>query len=91
MSIINVESTTVPSSSTSITQPEEEKTDLNLTKGDSNSAVRVEGNSSSLDFDWETDPANPRNWSIGKKWVATSIVNFIIPFIFSFDRVYRFF
>ncbi|KAL1725148.1 major facilitator superfamily domain-containing protein, partial [Schizophyllum commune] len=28
------------------------------------------------DDDWEDDPANPRNWSSGKKWTAVGIVSF---------------
>jgi len=29
------------------------------------------------DNGWEQDPANPRNWSLNKKWIATSIVSYI--------------
>jgi hypothetical protein len=27
--------------------------------------------------DWETDPANARNWQFGKKWTTVSIVGLI--------------
>ena len=76
----NVE-TTVPSLTTTTSVTQEEGTDL--TNGDRNSADEVEEtSSSSLDDDWENDRANPRNWSIGKKWVVTAIVNaiFHIPY-----------
>ena len=69
----------VPSLTTSVTQESEEKHDL--TKGDGNTADKVEEASSSLEDDWENDPANPRNWSIGKKWVATAIVTAIAFYI----------
>ncbi|KAF8143472.1 major facilitator superfamily domain-containing protein [Mycena galopus ATCC 62051] len=26
-------------------------------------------------LDWEVDPENPRNWSLGKKWASTAIVS----------------
>ena len=67
---VNVEAT-VPSLTTSVTQ--EEKTDL--TEGDFKLADKVE------EDDWENDPANPRNWSIGKKWTATAIVSTIASYI----------
>lgn len=28
-----------------------------------------------LEGDWESDPANARNWPAGKKWLAVSIVS----------------
>jgi hypothetical protein len=28
-----------------------------------------------LEQDWESDPANARNWPAGKKWLAVSIVS----------------
>lgn len=34
------------------------------------------------DYDWEHDPANPRNWSQAKKWTSTTIValyTFVAP------------
>ncbi|KAL1704529.1 major facilitator superfamily domain-containing protein [Schizophyllum commune] len=31
------------------------------------------------DDDWEDDPANPRNWSSGKKWTAVGIVRLVLP------------
>ncbi|KAG2042966.1 major facilitator superfamily domain-containing protein [Suillus americanus] len=34
------------------------------------------------EYDWEHDPANPRNWSSAKKWTATTIValyTFVTP------------
>jgi hypothetical protein len=37
-----------------------------------------------LDKDWESDPANPRNWSAGKKWTATAIVC-VYPSTWSFE------
>jgi hypothetical protein len=64
---LNVE-TTVPSPTTSVTV--EENTDL--TNGDRNAADKVE---ETLEDDWENDPANPRNWSMGQKWLCTAIVN----------------
>lgn len=67
---ISVESK-VPSVTTSVTQ--EEKTDPN--------SAGKEETSSSLEDDWEDDPANPRNWPIRKKWVATAIVNAIASYI----------
>jgi hypothetical protein len=33
------------------------------------------------DYDWEHDPANPRNWSQAKKWTSTTIVSSINDFI----------
>lgn len=27
------------------------------------------------DEDWETDPGNPRNWPLGKKWGTVAIVS----------------
>ena len=27
--------------------------------------------------DWEHDPINPRNWSVGKKWIMVAIVRFV--------------
>ena len=71
----NVE-TTVPSATTTVTQEEKP----NLIKSDRNSA-KVEEDASSLEDDWDNDPANPRNWSIGKKWLATAIVNTIASYI----------
>ena len=35
---------------------------------------KVEGK---YDNGWEQDPTNPRNWSLTKKWIATSIVSYI--------------
>jgi hypothetical protein len=40
--------------------------------------VNEEVDTESLDKDWESDPANPRNWSSGKKWAATVIVGVTI-------------
>ena len=31
--------------------------------------------SKNLDYDWEYDPENARNWPNKKKWTATAIVN----------------
>lgn len=56
------------------------------TKGEPNSAEKIEETTSTLDDDWDTDPENPRNWPIGKKWVATAIVNAITSYIaFAFN------
>ena len=65
---------------------QEEK--LDLTKCDRNSADIVEGSSSSLEDGWENDPANPRNWSIGKKWVATAIVSAIASYILLWSLIF---
>lgn len=65
------------------------KTDL--PKEDPSAADKVEETSSSLDDDWEIDPANPRNWPIGKKWVATAIVNPIIFFFLLLRLIFFFF
>ena len=72
----NVE-TTVPSATTSVTQEEKP----NFIKSDRNSAKVEEDASSLVEDDWDNDPANPRNWSIGKKWLATAIVNTIASYI----------
>ena len=69
---VNVE-TAAPSLTMSVTV--EEKTDL--TNADRNAAEKVEETSSSLEDDWENDPANPRNWSTERKWLCTAIVNAI--------------
>jgi hypothetical protein len=64
--------TTLPSVTTSVTQ--EERADS--IKSDHHSAGKLEKTSSALEDDWEKDPANPRNWSINQKWVATMIVKY---------------
>ena len=78
---LNVGTTLVPSASvtTSVTQEEPEKTEF--IESDRNPAGKVAETSSSLEDDWENDPANPRNWSIGKKWVVTAIVNAMTSYI----------
>lgn len=46
------------------------------------SGSQVEVQAPDKDFDWEHDPANPRNWSQAKKWTCTSIValyTFVAP------------
>lgn len=37
------------------------------------------------EFDWETDPENPRNWTSPKKWTAVSIVR---SFLFSLLKAF---
>jgi hypothetical protein len=48
--------------------------------------MRSEGQSAEVardkEYDWEHDPANPRNWSPAKKWTATTLValyTFVTP------------
>lgn len=44
--------------------------------------ARVEVQVPDKDYDWEHDPANPRNWSQAKKWTSTTIValyTFVAP------------
>ncbi|TFK76035.1 multidrug resistance protein 4 [Pluteus cervinus] len=36
----------------------------------------IEPVSKEEDFDWETCPENPRNWTWGRKWTATSIISY---------------
>jgi hypothetical protein len=48
-------------------------------KADSNS-----GKIENSEDDWETDPANARNWSSGRKWIATAIVSALDYFFISF-------
>jgi hypothetical protein len=46
--------------------------------------MRSEGQSAEVardkEYDWEHDPANPRNWSPAKKWTATTLVSSISEF-----------
>jgi hypothetical protein len=81
--------TALPSVTTSVTQ--EEKADS--IKSDHHSAGKLEKTSSALEDDWEIDPANPRNWSINQKWVATMIVKchgFISRFALNFFFFFSF-
>ncbi|KAG1770017.1 major facilitator superfamily domain-containing protein [Suillus occidentalis] len=46
------------------------------------SGTQVEVQVPDKDYDWEHDPANPRNWSQAKKWTSTTIValyTFVAP------------
>jgi len=39
-----------------------------------------------LEYEWEDDLGNPRNWSAAKKWTATTIVSFAIRIVYLFTR-----
>jgi hypothetical protein len=38
-------------------------------------STEVEEKTRDQEYDWEHDPANPRNWSPTKKWTSTTIVS----------------
>ena len=45
---------------------------------------KIEDALGTLDVNWENDPDNARNWSIGRKWTAIAIVN-TMPFVYFSD------
>jgi hypothetical protein len=70
----------IPSVSTSATHVQDSEKDHPIpvmpTCGEGESAIPSDKEQEALQIsedDWEHDPVNPRNWSLGKKWVRTFV------------------